>query len=276
MEAIKKIVVINDLSGVGRCSLTAALPIISCIGVQCCPFPTAILSNQTNYKDYFFKDITNSMPEYMEKFNKLSVDIHGIYSGFLGSEKQIDIVLQFINSRKEAIVIVDPVMGDNGEIYNTYTNAMCEKMKMLVNKANIITPNLTEACILLDKDIKAKYSKEDIKEMLVELSKFGPSQILITGVVESNKIYNYTYDKTTEEFNIISSDYNGKYYSGTGDIISSIISGEVIKGVDFYSAVKKAIKFINKAIKFTENFNTDTNEGVMFEGVLGELINYEQ
>lgn len=275
MDNIKKIAVINDLSGIGRCSLTAAIPIISCLGVQACPFPTAILSNQTNYDTYLFKDFTNYMKEYNSKIQALNITFDGIYSGFLGSIEQIDIVIDFIHTNNNSIIIVDPVMGDNGKKYDTYTENMCFKMRDLVKVADIVTPNLTEACILLGLELNKVYNDFEIRKMIKSISNLGPSKVLITGVIVGDKIINYIYDRTKDTISTIESCYNGKYYSGTGDIISSIIAATAIKKIDFTESVHIAIDFINTAIKFTSNFDINTNEGVMFEAVLGRLINNE-
>ena len=148
MNGVKKVATINDLSGIGRCSLTAALPILSTLGVQCCPFPTAILSSQTEFDKFSFLDITNEMNNYKNVWKELNINFDCIYSGFLGSEKQIDIVLDFVLDNKDSLIVIDPVMGDNGILYDTFTENMCNKMKELVSIASIVTPNLTEACIL--------------------------------------------------------------------------------------------------------------------------------
>ena len=168
MNRIKKVATINDLSGVGRCSLTAAIPVLSALGVQCCPFPTAVLSCHTGFDKYTFLDITDEMIAYKDAWDNLDINFDCIYSGFLGSEKQIDIVLDFVKERKEALVVVDPVMGDNGVIYSTFTKSMCNKMKYLVSIANIVTPNLTEACILTG-DVYDKYNTSD--EKIIEIAK---------------------------------------------------------------------------------------------------------
>ncbi|MEG0295793.1 MAG: pyridoxamine kinase [Clostridium sp.] len=273
VKEVKRVAVINDLSGIGGCSLTAAIPILSCIGVQSCPFPTAILSNQTNYKNYYFKDLTNGMEEYKRNLNKLNLNFHGIYSGFLGSVEQIDIVLDFINEYKNAVIIIDPVMGDNGEKYDTYTVEMCNKMKRLVAVADVVTPNITEACILTGKDYNNfSFKDEDIKDLCKEVVKIGAKRVVITGVNRGNKIYNYGYDSENNQDIITQDDYNNTYYSGTGDIFSSIICGYIIKGESFEKAIYKASDFIKKSVEFTMKFDRDTNEGIIFEPMLKELI----
>ena len=154
MNGVKKVATINDLSGIGRCSLTAAIPILSTLGVQCCPFPTAILSSQTEFDKFSFLDITNEMNNYKNVWKELNINFDCIYSGFLGSEKQIDIVLDFVLDNKDSLIVIDPVMGDNGILYDTFTENMCNKMKELVSIASIVTPNLTEACILTGEEYK--------------------------------------------------------------------------------------------------------------------------
>ena len=159
----KKIAVINDISGFGKCSVTAALPIISAMGVQCCPLPTAILSNHTEYPSYSFFDYTEHMENYMKEWKKLDLRFSGICTGFLGSERQIEIVEEFLSmfQEKETKVIVDPIMGDAGKTYETYTDELCERMHRLVEHADIITPNVTEACILTNTAYRNDFSVED-------------------------------------------------------------------------------------------------------------------
>ena len=148
----KKIALINDFTGFGRCSIAVELPIISTLKVQCCPLPTSIFSNHTGFDSYFFDDYTDRMERYVEEWKKLDLSFNGICSGFLGSARQISIVKDFIKEFKtdDTIVVVDPVMGDYGKIYSTYTDEMCGLMKELVAGADIITPNITESCILTD------------------------------------------------------------------------------------------------------------------------------
>ncbi len=152
MSRQKKIAVIQDLSGYGRCSMTVALPVISAMRVQCCPVLTSVFSNHTGYPQYFFDDYTDRMPAYIEKWKRLGLDFDGIYTGFLGSTEQIRIVGDFIRDfgGPETTVIIDPVMGDNGKAYITYTPALCDRMKELAAQADLLTPNVTELCILTD------------------------------------------------------------------------------------------------------------------------------
>ncbi|MDV4152778.1 pyridoxamine kinase [Clostridium sp. AL.422] len=273
MNGVKKVATINDLSGIGRCSLTAALPVLSALGVQCCPFPTAVLSSQTEFDKFTFLDITDEMIRYKETWSELGINFDCIYSGFLGSEKQIDIVLEFFEERIKALKVVDPVMGDNGVLYDTFTNEMCSKIKKLVSIADIVTPNLTEACILTG-EIYDKYgtSNEKVMKIAREIASMGPEKVIITGIIRDNKIYNFAYDKNEDKHFYVCSEYNNESYSGTGDIFTSIIVGLLLNGHDLNYSIKNASKFIYDAINFTSKFNTNPKEGIMFELFLKELI----
>ena len=154
----KKIAAINDYTGFGRCSIAVELPVISALKVQCCPLPTSVLSNHTGFDSFYFEDFTDSMPAYIAEWKKLNLKFDGICSGFLGSHRQIKIVEDFFKTFKtdENIILVDPVMGDYGKLYSTYTTQTCTEMKKLVKYADILTPNLTEACILTDEEYDEK------------------------------------------------------------------------------------------------------------------------
>ena len=174
----KKIAIINDMSGFGRCSIAVELPIISHMKVQCCPVPTSIFSNHTAYDSFFFEDFTEQMIPYIEEWKKLGLTFDGICSGFLGSARQIEIVQNFFKYFKSenTIVILDPIMGDDGIPYTTYTEELCQKMKHLVPYADIITPNLTEACILTDTPYKKKWKLNELAELTRKLEEMGPKK----------------------------------------------------------------------------------------------------
>ena len=273
MEKVKKVAIINDLSGIGRCSLTAAIPILSALGVQACPFPTAILSNQTEFDSFTFLDLTNEMVNYKNGLYKLGIEFDCIYSGFLGSENQIDIVLDFAKENQKSLIVVDPVMGDNGIIYDTFNDKMCLKMKELISIADIVTPNLTEACILTKKEYK-KYdtSDEEVEYMAREIAKMGPEKVIITGIIRKNKIYNFAYDRKIDKFLKVSTEYNNKSYSGTGDIFTSIIIGFLLNNHNLNFAIENASNYICNVIEYTSKFDTNPKEGIMFERFLKELI----
>ena len=162
----KKIAAINDYTGFGRCSIAVELPVISALKVQCCPLPTSVLSNHTGFDSFYFEDFTDSMPAYIAEWKKLNLKFDGICSGFLGSHRQIKIVEDFFKTFKtdENIILVDPVMGDYGKLYSTYTTQTCTEMKKLVKYADILTPNLTEACILTDEEYDEKHDVAFWKE----------------------------------------------------------------------------------------------------------------
>lgn len=273
MDRIKKVAIINDMSGIGKCSLTVSIPIFSCIGVEPCPFPTAILSNHTGFKEFFFSDFTNEMESYKKAWDNMGVKFEGIYSGFLGSEQQINIISQFIKEHNESLIVVDPVMGDEGITYSTYTKEMCDSMKELVKLAHVVTPNLTEACILTNRDYKTlKVDKDMLLTIGKEISNMGPKEVIITGVIQGDEIMNFSYNKESDDSYYYISKYKKKYFSGTGDIFSSIICAMLLKGKTSREAIKIASDFIYNAIEYTSNFDIDGNEGVMFEPFLKELI----
>ena len=268
----KKIAVINDMSGYGRCSIAVSLPVISKLKVQCCPVPTAIFSNHTGYEHYFFDDYTEKMPEYIRNWKLLGLEFSGIYSGFLGSDAQIDIVENFIRDfrTEQTLVIIDPVMGDYGKAYATFTPTLCKSMKRLVRYADILTPNLTEACILTDTPYKEKWRKKEIRELAVKLMEMGPSKVVITGIVQGSYIANYVCDeKKCEHF--LRTIRVGTQRCGTGDLFASIIAADAVNGVDFAVSVKKASNFVKKCIEKSMELEIPVTDGVAFEEILDKL-----
>ena len=193
----KKIAVINDFSGFGRCSIAVSLPIISHMKIQCSNVVTSVFSNHTGFEKFFFEDYTDKMQDYIDMWKYLDLQFEGIYSGFLGSKKQIKIVEKFIKDFKKenTKIIIDPVMGDNGKPYPTYTKEMCEEMKKLVCYADILTPNVTEACILTDTPYREKFKSSELYAMAEKLSEKGASKIVISGVKMGNYIGNVVYEK---------------------------------------------------------------------------------
>lgn len=269
----KKIAVINDISGFGRCSTTVMLPIISYMGVQCCPVPTAILSNHMGYPNYYMDDYTDRMEEYIENWRKLRLRFDGIATGFLGSVEQISIVKQFVRTfaKEDAIVIVDPVMGDHGKLYSTYTEELCAQMKELIKLADITTPNLTEACKLADIPYQdGSWRKKELCEMAERIVAFGPSRVVITGIPQGGFIANYVYEKGIEP-QIIRTHRVGAERSGTGDVFSSIIAADGVNGVPFGKSVRKASGFVKKCILHSIEREIPKTDGVCFEEILYRL-----
>ena len=189
---VKKVAAIHDLSGYGRASLTVVIPILSTMGIQVCPLPTAVLSTHSKFKGFHFVDLTVHMEAIIKHWKELGLEFDAIYSGFLGSHEQTEIVEMFIKEfRKEnQLVVIDPVLGDNGKIYTPLSTKMVDEMKELIKSADIITPNLTEATLLLDKEYKTTVSIDEIKSWLRQLAEKGPETIIITSVPETGNIKN--------------------------------------------------------------------------------------
>ena len=269
----KKIAVINDISGFGRCSVSVSLPIISVMKVQCCPVPTSIFSNHTGFKEYFFDDYTDKMQTYIDKWKKLDLKFNGICTGFLGSAQQIAIVEKFIKDFRtsDTIVIVDPVMGDYGKPYETYTHDMCQRMKELVKYATILTPNLTEACVLTDTPYgDGTFKTQEMVAMAEKLSNQGPDKVVITGIKQGNFIANLCYQRN-QKYAMLRTHKVGIERSGTGDIFSSIVAADAVNGVKFETSVKKASNFIKKCIMRSIELDIPTSDGVCFEELLSTL-----
>lgn len=268
----KKIALINDMSGFGRCSIAVALPIISVMKVQCCPMPTSIFSNHTGFPEFFMEDFTEQMIPYAQNWKKLGLEFNGICTGFLGSAKQIQTVRNFIQDFRtnDTIVIVDPVMGDHGKAYSTYTPEMCQRMKELVQYATILTPNITEACLLTDTPYKTTWKTSEIVVMAETLVSKGPSKVVITGIPQKSYIANLCFE-TGRNPTILKVHRIGTERSGTGDIFASIIAADAINGIDFLTSVRKASKFIKKCILRSIELDIPLTDGVCFEEVLHTL-----
>lgn len=269
----KKIAAINDLSGYGRCALTVAIPVISHMRLQCCPVPTSILSNHTGYSEYFFDDYSDRLPAYIAMWKKLELRFDGIMSGFLGSKEQIGIVETFIKqfASETTKVIIDPVMGDHGKIAGTYTEEMCMEMRRLVSLADIITPNLTEACRLTDTAYRESgWKKTELRFMAEKLNDMGPDKIVITGIPQGQFIANYVYEKHKEP-GMIRTHRVGEERCGTGDLFAAIIASDAVNGISFQESVKKASAFVRKSMLKSIEMGIDRKNGVCFEEILHTL-----
>ena len=276
----KKAVLINDLSGLGKCSLTAAIPVLSVMGIQACPMPTAVLTSQTGFKSFFCNDCTDKLDYYTSEWKKLGFQPDGIYTGFLSSEKQVDKILDFINSfeTENTLVLVDPVMGDGGKAYKTYTKELCSRMVELVKVADIITPNLTEAAILLGEEYPtASMRSSEIKSWLVRLSKQGAKIVVITSVnLADGGMSTVGYDKENNSFWKIKNDYVPAHYSGTGDMFTSVLIGGLLKGDSLPIAMNRATAFTELTVKTTYSYQTPWTDGLMLEGQLPWLTSYQE
>lgn len=286
---MKKIAVIQDLSGLGKCSLTVAIPVISVMGVQAVPLPTAVLSNQTGYPSYYCDDYTEHMEQIMTEWEKRKFSPDGIYTGFLADEEQADKILDFFQRfrTENTMVLVDPVMGDNGRAYGIYTEGLREKMLQLVGNAHVITPNLTEALLLLygKEGMEKRYASlleldgrkrlEQIGKIGEQLKKeYGLQAAVITGVESQAELCVHQMGNLVVENGHSSWCFAPKIggsYSGTGDLFASVLSAGLVKEMSMMSCVELAVNFLSKAIAQTVQEGTDRNDGVCFEAYLGEL-----
>ncbi len=276
MNPIKKVAAIHDLAGIGRVSLMGITPVLATMGIQVCPLPTGVFSTNTGYYDNFtFVDLTDTMASYMDHWAKIGLKFDAIYSGFLGSSKQVDLLIDFIKKfkTKNTICVVDPIMGDNNKLYPTISKELMLKMKELLSFANIITPNYTEASYLLDMPTKDSLTIAEIKEILVKLAKLGPNIVVITSVpsINNKDIHVYAYEKSTGYFWNVSSSYIPISYPGTGDIFTSVLIGKILNGDSLPVAINKAVQFIYSAIKKSYKYNYNNGEGILLEGSLSEI-----
>ena len=269
----KKIALINDITGFGRCSIAVMAPVVSAMKIQAVAVPTAILSAHTQFPEYYFDDYTPRMRDYIDTYKKLDMSFDAIATGSLGSEEQVDIVVDFIKTfKKEGVfTLVDPVMGDYGRLYKTYTPALCNKMKDLIRHADILTPNLTELCSLMDVDYRdGDFSPAELEAMCQQLSFQGPKHIVVTGIHHDKQIMNFVFSRG-ETPKTIMVDRIGGDRSGTGDVISAVIAGMYLNGHSFYDSVKRATEFASKCISYCEKNNVPTHWGLSVEMYLRDL-----
>ena len=268
----KKIAVINDFCGFGRCSIAVSLPIISAMKVQCCPLPTSIFSNHTGYDSFFFTDYTEHMNRYMDEWVKLGLRFNGILTGYLGSPEQISIVKRFLEIFKteDNITVVDPVMGDGGSLYRSYPQELADQMATLVPYADVLTPNLTEACILTKTEYRVDMGADELAHICETLSEMGPEKIVISGLDRGDFLENFVYEKEKAP-QIISVKKAGPCRAGTGDVFSSIIAADCVNGVDFPDAVRHGTDFIEKVLRHTAELELPGADGVAFEEFLSEI-----
>lgn len=267
----RKIALVNDLTGFGRCSVAVQLPIISQMGVQCCVLPTSVLSNHTGFESYSFQDLTPFMEEHIREWRKLGLRFQGICTGFLGSERQIDIVRDFIEEfgGPDTCVVVDPVIGDDGRPYETYTPQMCERMRELAMLADVVTPNLTEACLVAGEPYREMDASE-AAALAERLADMGPSRVVITGVEAGDRLLNVCYERLRGGF-VVESARLGEQRSGTGDVFSAIIVADAVNGVSFEGSVRKASGFVGDCVACSIDMGLPLTDGVCFEEVLHEL-----
>lgn len=283
---VPRVAAIHDLSCFGRCALTVILPTLSVMGLQCVPLPTALLSTHTGgFTEPHFVDLTDDMNPIADHFSRLPLCFDAVYSGFLGSERQIDIVSAFIRRHREttggnAPVLVDPVMGDDGRLYATYTEPMQRGMRRLCELADIITPNLTEACFLTGTPWRDTADMDEAgagcfaASLARKMTVFGAQKIVLTGVPCGGRIGTYILDTSgdadTSDFYTVARQRCS--YPGTGDIFASVLLGAQMRGDDLITAARTAADFVHDVIGYSLACGEPTRDGVLLEPMLRELI----
>lgn len=272
---MKRIVTIQDISCVGKCSLTVALPIISAMGIETAVIPTAVLSTHTAFKNFTYRDLTGDLPKIAKHWKQEKFDFDGIYTGYLGSTEQIDMLKEFFKQFKTSnnFVFIDPVMADNGKLYAGFDENFVKEMKELCKMADIIVPNLTEASYMLEKEYKENYNEQEIKDILIELSNLGPQYIVLTGVsFKNNELGVMSYNKKTNEFFTYFKEKIPAKYHGTGDIFASTLFGAITNNNTLEEGLKIAVDYVWETINDTYKTNKKDAYGVNFETKIPYLI----
>ncbi len=276
---IPRVAAIHDLSGIGRCSLTIVLPVLSAMGVQCSPIPTAYLSANTAFPasdKAAFLDLTDQMELTREHWAELGLTFDAIYSGFLGSARQIGSVKKLVTTlrREDTLFLVDPVMGDHGVPYRTYTPEMCDRMCHLAEGADIITPNFTEAAILLGEDYKDRPTDQaGVRVWLERLSLGGKRSVALTGVYfKEGELGAGCFDHRDGSIHFSMAHREKGQFGGTGDLFASILLGRLLKGDRLAEAMDLAVRFVARCVAHTLTLGTPEREGVQFESLLRELF----
>ena len=268
----KRVLTIQDISCVGQCSLTVALPIISACGVETAVLPSAVLSTHTaGFTGFTVRDLTEDIPAITNHWEKEKLFFDGIYTGYLGSTAQIEYVADIFErcAKEGAVKIVDPAMADNGKLYPAFDGEYVKAMKWLCGKADYVLPNITEACFLTDTEYKTEYDREYIDGLLSKLSKLGAKNIVLTGVsYEEGKTGVVVYKNG--EYSYYKHDFLANSCHGTGDIYASAFTGAFIQGIDAYTAAKIAADYTVECIRYTASLDNHWY-GAAFEPVLGKL-----
>lgn len=281
MNKTPRVAAAHDMSGLGRCSLTVIIPVLSVMGAQCCPLQTAYLSAHTAFpesSESAFCDLTSAMRQTVKHWAELHTDFDAIYSGFLGSGEQISILQDCIDTFRtgETIILVDPVMGDHGKIYRTYTSDMCRRMCLLAEKADLITPNLTEAAILLGEEYTAvPRGEEGFRGWLKRLSLGGRRSVVITGAsLESGMVGAASFSRENGEIAFSMDREEHGEFSGTGDLFAAVLLGALLRGEKLPASAARAVSFVRRCAAYTLELGTPLLDGVQFEHLLSEIISY--
>lgn len=279
MNQTPRVAAVHDMSGLGRCSLTVILPVLSVMGVQCCPLQTAYLSAHTAFPDSgqaAFCDMTDTMARTIRHWTELKVGFEAVYSGFLGSAEQIALLRAGIASLrgKDTLVLVDPVMGDHGKMYRTYTAEMCRRMGELADGADLITPNLTEAAILLGEDpADAPREERGFREWLSRLSRGGRRSVILTGAsLAPGQVGAATFCRESGAVTFSMEEEQPGTFFGTGDLFAAVVLGAILRGESLACAAARAAAFVRVCTAYTLRLGTPGLDGVNFENKLGELL----
>lgn len=272
---MKRIITVQDISCVGRCSITVALPIISAAGVEACVLPTAVLSTHTAFPEFTFCDLTDEIPKISDVFSDLAIDFDAIYTGYLGSREQLCRVADFIERHKseKTAVVVDPAMADNGEMYRGFSTDFALEMAKLAGKADLIIPNLTEASFMLGLPYREDYDEKYIKDVLVGLTSLGCRRAVITGVsLSAGQMGIYAYDSLTREYFSYFNERISASFHGTGDVFASAMLGAYMRGLSLSDSLKLAVDFTLECMKYTLKDSNRRFYGVNFEEALPMYI----
>ena len=275
-DFVPRLAMINDIAGFGRCSTTVSLPVISIMKVQVCPVPTSVLSNHLGFPLCHFDDYTSHMRDYIKVWSELGLTFDGLYCGFLGNEEQIDIVREFVEMFRPPLFLLDPVMGDHGRAYSSITETHVQKMKELLPLADIITPNITEACLLTGTPWKdGEWTMQELSGLCERLASLClkdsvSASIVITGIRQGDFLVNFLWDDGV--YTTVASPIAGASRPGTGDIFASILAADAVRGETLLSSVQKAANFVGLCIAGSEKAGTPVQEGVVFEKYLAALL----
>lgn len=273
---MKRIVTVQDISCIGKCSLTVALPIISAMGVEAAVLPTAVLSTHTAFKGFTFRDLTSDIRPIADHWKNENIDFDAVYTGYLGSFEQLKLVSDFIDdfSTEENLIIIDPVMGDFGKLYPGFTQEFADKMADLCGKADIIVPNMTEASFMLGIEYTEHYDEAYVKDILRKLCENGAKKAVLTGInYVEGQIGVMCYDSQTNAYSTYFREKVNASYHGTGDVFASTLTGALVKGFSFEESLKIAVDYTVECIRATNEDKNSHWYGVNFEETIPYLIN---
>lgn len=268
----KKAAVVNDFTSFGRCSLAVTIPILSAMKVQCCPVPTAFFTNHTGFASFAWTDNTPHLDDYIREWKRLGLRFDAIQTGFLASRAQVDFVVRFVDAFRTpgTIVCVDPVMGDCGQLYATYDRALAESMRAFLGVADILTPNLTEACVLAGVPYRTDFSDAELGDLAARLSARNGARVAISGVPRGGDLVNVVCAGGGRP-ELFAERRIGGDRSGTGDVFASVILADAVNGADFAASVRRASAFTASAVRRTVEMGLPEKDGLAIEEVLGEL-----